>query len=240
MHSHPLLRTIASIFVSAASSQAAVLWTTTFSGTDNSARLIANTPSGAFTDALTATSALTVNGGTPATPFRTGTGNTLANFNPDKNVDNAAGAGWNSIFDYNGGSQSILLSDVTFNIYRFNASGNVQGTDANIRSVLVSGEYTLNGGSDWISLATTKTVNLTNSVTSSPDIALNFALSAPVNVNLATDDFRIRYTVLNDSTNVGAYNGISSIAINGSVVPEPASAALGGLGILLLLRRRRA
>lgn len=241
MHSRHLSRTlVASILVSTASSHAAVLWTSTFSGTDNTARAVINTPSGTFTDTLTATSALSVNGGNPSPLFRTGTGNTLANFNPDKNVDNAAGAGWNSIFDYNGGGQSISLSDVTFNIYRFNSSGNVQASDANIRNVLISGEYTLNGGTTWTSLAAAKTVNLSNSSTASPNIALNFALTTPVDIDLANDDFQIRYTVLNDSVNVGAYNGISSISFSGSVIPEPSAAVLSGLGMFALLRRRRA
>ena len=63
--------------------------------------------------------------------------------------------------------------------------------------------------------------------------------ASPVVVNLATDDFRIRYTVGNDATNIGANNGISSIAISGNVVPEPCTALLGGWAGLALLGRRR-
>lgn len=219
--------------------QAAVLWTTTFNGTDNTARTMTSTAAGDFTGTLTSTYALTFNGTTPSPAFRTGTGNTVTNFNPDKNVDNAVGAGWNSVFDFNGGTQTISLSGVTFNVLRFNSTGAVQASDATVRSVLISGEYTLNGGTTWTSLASTQTVNLTGSNTTTPNLALSFDLAVPVTVNLASDDFQIRYTVLNDGTNAGAYNGITSIVANGSVVPEPGAALLGSLGALALLRRRR-
>jgi hypothetical protein len=219
--------------------QAAVLWTTTFNGTDNTARTMTSTAAGDFTDTLTSSYALTFNGTTPSPAFRTGTGNPVTTFNPDKNVDNAAGAGWNSVFDFNGGTQTISLSGITFNIVRFNSTGAIQASDATVRSVLISGEYTLNGGTTWTSLAATQTVNLTGSNTTTPNIALSFDLAAPVTVNLASADFQIRYTVLNDGTNAGAYNGITSIVANGSVVPEPGAALLGSLGALALLRRRR-
>lgn len=236
--------TIAATILLAASAQGAVLWTTTFSGTNNTSgnasRSITNTPSGSFTDTLaTTTSALTRNTAT-GNFFLTGSGNTFQNYNPNQNTDNAVGAGWNSIFDFGVGTQTILLSDVTFNIYRFNSSGNTQGVDSNVRSVNVSAEYTLDGGTSWADLAAAKSVNLTNSnSTNSVNIPLNFALASPAIVDLSINDFQIRYTVVNDNTNVGAYNGISSIEFNGTVVPEPSAALLGGLGLLALLRRRR-
>jgi|GEM_PF-5775549 len=230
---------LAVLLAMSSSSTAAVLWTTTFSGSNNTVRTLINTSTGAFTDSLSGSYALSFNISDPSPLFNTGTGNTLNNFNPNKNVDNVTGAGWNSVFAFGAGSQSITLSDVTFNVYRFNSSGNTQATDANVRSVLINADFTLDGGASWTSLAAQKSVNLTNSVTSSPNIPLDFALGTPVAVNLATEDFRIRYTVTNDATNVGAYNGISSIAFSGSVVPEPSAALLGGLASLVLLRRRR-
>ncbi|MBN8459061.1 MAG: PEP-CTERM sorting domain-containing protein [Verrucomicrobia bacterium] len=228
----------------AASAQGAVLWTTTFSGTVNNAgnasRVITNTPSGSFTDTLATTTSALTRSSTGGNFFLTGTGNTFANYNPNQNVDNATGAGWNSIFDFGTGTQTIELSDVTFNIFRFNSSGATQATDTFLRNVNISAEYTLNGGTSWTPLAATKLVNLTNSnTTTGVNIALNYALGTPVTVDLATDDFRIRYSVLNDNANVGAYNGISSMVFNGDVVPEPSAALLGGFGLLGLLRRRR-
>lgn len=237
----PHLIALAAALAVTGSSHAATIWTTTFSGTDNTARALANTASGPFTDVLTSTYALTFNISTPTTPFRTGSGNPATNFNPDKNVDNAAGAGWNCVFDYNGGTQAIELNAVTFNILRFNSSGVTQGFDTTARNVNISAEYSLNGGVAWTALAATQLVNLTNSnTTTSTNIALGFTLASPVSVDLAADDFRIRYTVLNDAVNAGAYNGITSIVFDGAVVPEPSAALLGGLGLLGLLRRRRA
>ena len=228
----------------AGSTHAAVLWTTTFSGTVNTAgnasRTITNTPSGLFTDTLaTTTSALTRSSAT-GNFFLTGTGNGFTNYNPNQNVDNAAGAGWNAVFDFGTGTQTISLTDVTFNILRFNSSGVTQIVDGIVRNVNISAEYSLNGGGSWTQLAATKLVNLTNSnTTNGVNIALNYALASPLEVDLATDDFRIRYTVVNDAANAGAYNGISSMVFNGAVIPEAATALLGGLGLLGLLRRRR-
>lgn len=242
---HLILTVVATVLTSVGSSHAAVLWTTTFSGTvntDNTSRTITNTPAGSFTDALATTTSALTRSSTGGNFFLTGTGNTFANYNPNQNVDNVANtAGWNAIFDFGPGTQTIDLSDVTFNIYRFNSSGATQATDANVRNVNISAEYSLNGGGTWTALAATKLVNLTTSnTTTGVNIALNYAPGAPVTVNLASDDFQIRYTVLNDAATSGAYNGISSIVFNGSVVPEPSAALLGGLGLLGLLRRRRA
>jgi MYXO-CTERM domain-containing protein len=237
--------TLVAAVLLAASAQGAVLWTTTFSGTvnntGNSSRVITNTPSGSFTDTLaTTTSALTRSSAT-GNFFLTGTGNGFTNYNPNQNVDNVANtAGWNSIFDFGTGTQTIELSDVTFNILRFNSSGATQISDAFVRNVNISAEYTLNGGTSWTALAATQLVNLSNSnTTTGVNIALNYALGTPVTVNLSTDDFQIRYSVLNDNATAGAFTGISSMVFNGTVVPEPSAALLGGLGVLGLLRRRR-
>lgn len=54
------------LMLAASPAGAAVLWTTTFSGVDNTARSMTNTPEGAFTDTLTSSYTLTFNGTTPA------------------------------------------------------------------------------------------------------------------------------------------------------------------------------
>ena len=145
----------------AGSAQAATLWTTTFSGTLNSAgnasRTITNTPTGSFTDTLATTTSALTRSSTGGNFFLTGTGNTFANYNPNQNVDNVAStAGWNAIFDFGTGTQTIDLSDVTFNVYRFNSGGATQATDATVRNVNISAEYSLDGGGAWTALAATK------------------------------------------------------------------------------------
>ena len=63
-------------------------------------------------------------------------------------------------------------------------------------------------------------------------------LSAPAFQNLtAATTFRIYGW---DSTNVSGQLRIDDVQLNGTVVPEPRAALLGGLGMLCLLRRRRA
>ena len=89
MHHPRLLRNLAILLISAGPAKAAVPCTATFSDTATTARSITNTQIGIFTDALASTSAQTINGGVSATPFRTDTGDTLTNFNPDENVENA-------------------------------------------------------------------------------------------------------------------------------------------------------
>lgn len=225
-------------------SQAAVtLWTTTFS--DNSAgantnRAMANTPSAPFADALSATWSLTRSG--TATPlFLTGTSNGANNFNPRQNVDNAAGAFWQADFAFAGGASAIAFSGASFNIYRYNNTGAMQGADAVLRTVNFTAWYSINGGLDWIQMGATQNIDTTASnTTDSPAnlyIPLTFSLASPATVDLGADDFLIRFRAENDATNAGANIGINSFAVN--TIPEPSAALLGGLGLLGLLRRRR-
>jgi hypothetical protein len=234
--------TVLSIIGVTATTHAATLWVTTFSGTNNTSgnasRTITNTPTAPFTDTLaTTTSALTRNI-TGGNFFLTGTNNGFNNYNPNQNVDNASNAGWNAVFDFNVGTATIDLTDITFRIYRFNSSGATQATDGNNRTVNLTTEYTLDG-STWNQVATSQAVNLTTSVTGNQFLNQTFTFASPLEVDLANDDFSVRFTVANDNQNSGAFLGINSITFNGTVVPEPTAALLGSFGLLPLLRRRR-
>lgn len=226
---------------------AALLVSSSFTGTDNTARTVVSSVSGGLSGTMSVSYAVTIQG-TPQSAgdlfISASTGNTINNFNPRKNVDSGPGEGWQSAFDYNGGTQTISLTDVSFNVYRFSNAGTMSGTiDSSVRSVNISAEYTLNGGTTWFPIGSTVNVNLTPSLNVdgvAGTIPLNFILGSPVTVNLATDDFRVRYGVINDDTSVGANNAIASMQINGSVVPEPSGISLAGLALAgTVLRRRR-
>ncbi len=221
-------------------SHAATLWTTTFTDSSagaNTGRNVVNTPSAPFSDTLTSTYALTRSGSdTPL--FLTGTGNSVSNFNPRQNVDNASGAFWQADFTYIGGTATFDLSSVAFQIYRFNNTGNVQASDANSRTVNFSAYYTIDNGTTWTQLGTTRNINTTASNLSNVYLNLDFAASSPVSVDLTENDFRIRFRAENDGTNAGANIGINSFAVN--AIPEPSSSLLLAAGSLLLITRRRA
>ena len=64
-----------------------------------------------------------------------------------------------------------------------------------------------------------------------------FDLSAAGFQGLTSITFQFRFSDTADVT--GDLNRMDNVTINGSVVPEPSSALIGGLGVLVLLRRRR-
>ncbi len=224
----------------AGTSHGAVLWTTTFTDSSagaNTGRNVVNTPSSPFTDTLTSTYNLTRSGS--ASPiFLTGTGNSVFNFNPQQNVDNASGAFWQASFTFTGGTSTFDLSSVAFQIYRFNNSGNTQASDAVSRTVNFSAYYTTDGGTTWSQFGATKNVNTTGSNTTNTHLNLDFSLASPVSVNLSENDFQIRFRAENDSTNAGANIGITSFTVNS--IPEPSASLLLAAGSVLIFTRRRA
>lgn len=231
-----------------APTQAAILWTTTFTGTAETARSLVNTAVDAgFTDTLSGSSANLVFSDTSFTgsAFVNVGGRTY--FRPNTNVDNPAaaspqnGGSWQSEFRYSGGSQTVSLESVSFDITRTNNVGTIATTsDGMVRQVLLTAEYSTDGGANWFSIAAAKTVNTTPSITATPDLTQTYTFASPLVVDHATSDLWIRFKAENTAESTGAYVNIHDISFNGSVVPEPATALLGSLGLLALLRRRRA
>jgi hypothetical protein len=230
------------------SADAAVLWTTTFTGTDETARSLVNTTGdAAFTDTLAGASAnLTFSDTTFTAPaFKNVGGRTY--FSPNTNVDNPAAAGgqnggsWQAEFRYSGGSQTIALESVVFDMVWSNSTGAIQVGDATVRDITLTGEYSLDGGSNWFALAAAQTYNMT--VNPGTDAQQHqertFTLSSTLNIDHATQDLWIRVKAENANATAGGYANLRDITFNGSAVPEPTAALLGSLGLLALLRRRR-
>lgn len=236
------------LLAAVSSADAAVLWTTTFTGTDETARSLVNTAGDAsFTDTLAGTAAnLTFSDTTFTAPDFKNVGSRTY-FSPNTNVDNpGAGGGqnggsWQAEFRYAGGSQSISLESVVFDMNWSNSAGTLQAGDTIVRDITLTGEYSLDGGANWFALAAAQTYNMT---VNPGDVAAQhqertFTLGSPLGVDHATQDLWIRVKAENSGATSGAYVNIRDITFNGAVVPEPASALLGTLGLLALLRRRR-
>lgn len=244
-YTHTLIMTLIGLTVS---SQAAVLWTTTFSGADGTDRSLSNTNGAGFTDSITANdSNLTFEDVTfSGTVFmHSGTLSSGIYYSPRTNVDNpAAGGGqnggwWQTQFDYSGGTSTISLDSVVFDIVRSNSSGNFQTSDTVVRDISFIVDYSLDGGSNWTSLGS-QVIDTTASTTSSPTIAATYSFGSPLTADLSGDQLSIRVRAENANATSGAYVNIESIEFNGSVVPEPSSTALIGLaGLGFILRRRR-
>lgn len=244
---------LSSLGLFAASAQAAVLCTTTFNRTGNSLGTVTvNTQSEYGLTSSTSISSFN-KGGSPASGQN---GDLLGQSSipasvvtPNSNV--ASGGSWNMSFTFtNTASQDMQISSIDLTMIGVTASGNAQNTGNGVA-----------GQEGWIGGAATgnKPVNLTLSIEGSGSQTLVF--------NAATDgsnsgnwnmtktggyDFLNGFilkageslTIKIDASKHEAYDrgcfaGLSGIQINGELVPEPATASLGLLGLAALMMRRR-
>jgi hypothetical protein len=247
-----LLLLLAPLLALASPAGAAVLWTTTFSGSDGTNRNLTNTngdPS--FTDTLTADDANLTFEDTTFTGTVFMHSNNMAtgdHYSPRTNVDNPGAASpqnggwWQTEFRYTGGTQTVSLENIVLDVVWTNASGNRQIGDATVRDITLSTEYSLDGGTSWSAVSAAQTFNLT---IPSPATATQqyqdrtFTPVSAIVVDHATQDLWLRVRAENANATAGAYVNIREITFNGSVIPEPSAALLGGLGLLALLKRRR-
>lgn len=85
------------------------------------------------------------------------------------------------------------------------------------------------GSAVWNAFGSTHVQNVTGLGTGT-DVAFTGAVEA--------GEIRLRFIATGGSSNTGNLH-IESFVVNGTVIPEPSAALLGGLGLLALLRRRR-
>lgn len=246
---------LSSLALAAASAQAAVLCTTTFNRTGNSLGTVTvNTQSEYGLTSSTSISASDFNkGGSPASGQN---GDLLGQSSipasvvtPNSNV--ASGGSWSMSFTFtNTASQDMQISSIDLTMIGVTGGGKAQNTGNGVA-----------GQEGWIGGTATgnKPVNLTLSIEDGGSQTLVF--------NAATDgtdsgnwnmtrtggyDFLNGFilkegeslTITIDASKHEAYDkgcfaGLSGIQINGELVPEPATASLGLLGLAALMMRRR-
>lgn len=246
---------LSSLALAAASAQAAVLCTTTFNRTGNSLGTVTvNTQSEYGLTSSTSISASDFNkGGSPASGQN---GDLLGQSSipasvvtPNSNV--ASGGSWSMSFTFtNTASQDMQISSIDLTMIGVTGGGKAQNTGNGVA-----------GQEGWIEGTATgnKPVNLTLSIEDGGSQTLVF--------NAATDgtdsgnwnmtrtggyDFLNGFilkegeslTITIDASKHEAYDkgcfaGLSGIQINGELVPEPATASLGLLGLAALMMRRR-
>lgn len=230
---------------------AVVLWTTTFSGADGTNRNLTNTAGDlSFTDSLAADDANLTFQDTSFTGtvfMHSGTMAAGDHYSPRTNVDNPAAASqnggwWQTEFRYTGGSQTVSLDSIVLDVVWSNNTGLVQSISAagTVRDITLSTEYSLDGGTNWFAVSAAQTYDLTVVGSAAAQYQdRTFTPGSAIVVNHATQDLWLRVRAENANLTAGAYVDIRDITFNGTVVPEPSAALLGGIGLLALLKRRR-
>ncbi len=243
---------IASLALGAAASQAAVLCTTTFNRTGTSldtvtvstvsAAGLSTSPSIASENFIksSAGSDLLALGSIPASVF-----------SPNSNVGNNQNNTWSVSFTFtNDGSQDMLISSIDLSMIGFNGSGAAQNAGGGV----ANNNYV--GGADG---NLNKPVNITLGMSEQENQTL--AYNGATSTNTSTGSWNGVHTgsyeygdVLlkagesmtltvtaskNEAYGSGCFIGLTGIQINGEVVPEPATASLGLLGLAALMMRRR-
>lgn len=228
------LMLLAFLSLGAAVSQAATLWTTTFGNADQTNPTeVSLTNSGGQMNGVTGTvdslkKELYTGGGAVDCLLKTG-GDLAADpslFTPDVNVQTAGS--WTAGMTFtNTGSQACSISSVKMTMISFSGSGITQNFPRSFSLTLTL------GGQDVTAIV----IVPGGSGNTGTDVTLTF--SSPVELGAGEElDFSV---FANKGVEVeGAFFGIKSMEFHGELlVPEPATASLGLLGLAALMMRRR-
>ena len=230
---------IASLASCSLSAQAATLWTTTFgNAAQTNATDVRLINTGEMSDITGAVVSLksTANAGGLVSDILLQTGGTLGEdaslFTPNVNVQKDDGGSWTAGMVFtNEGSQGCSISSVKMTMVSFKNDGESQ-TAGEARTFSLTLEM---GGKS-------KSATLTipgNSGATGKAVTLTF--DSPVELDVGQS---LNFSVLASRTNEvkGCFFGIKSMEFQGGLmVPEPATASLGLLGLAaLMVRRRRA
>jgi hypothetical protein len=126
------------------------------------------------------------------------------------------------------------LTSVTFG---FNANNNNDALGGAFTSTAVLSSSVNGFGTAITGTNTSRTAAGLNESTPFTPTA-TFDLSAPAYNNLTTITFRL--STFDSHNDNGRLSRFDDFTLNGDVIPEPSSALLGSLGLLAILRRRRA
>ena len=227
-----LLLPVIALCMTAATSQAAVLAQYNFTGASAVASTVAtDVTAGNFTPV----------GVVPTNVGLSGTGNIFLRSTRTQGTEALAlsdlGSGLN---DY----QTVTISaapgkflDLTSVTFGFNANNNNDLAGGAFTSTAVLSSSVNGFGTAITGTNTSRTAAGLNESTPFTPTA-TFDLSAPAYNNLTTITFRL--STFDSHNDNGRLSRFDDFTLNGDVIPEPSTALLGGLGLLALLRRRRA
>lgn len=248
------LTIIASLAFGTAVSQAAVLCSTTFNRTGTSLDTVTvNTVSGVGLASSTSIDSKDFGKNTSGSHL-VGAGNIPASvFSPNANVGGTGNNSWNVSFTFtNTGSQDMMISSIDLSMIGFTSKGEPQ----NGGNGVANNDYV--GGYD--EGAFNKPFDMTLSVDGQADQTLTYNGGTAPNgttgawTGIHTGSFNYNDLLLkagesltitikasnNSAYNKGCFAGLTGIQINGELlVPEPATASLGLLGLAVLMMRRR-
>lgn len=244
---------IASLAFGTAVSQAAVLCSTTFNRTGTSLDTVTvNTASDVGLTSSTSISSGDFSKSTSGNDLLASGSIPASVFSPNANVGGTGNNTWTVSFTFtNTGSQDMMISSIDLSVVGFTGSGAAQ----NGGNGMANNDYV--GGYDG---NFNKPVDMTLSIGGQADQTLAYNGSTAANgttgawTGIHTGSFNyndfllkagesltITITASNNSAyNKGCFAGLTGIQINGELlVPEPATASLGLLGLAVLMMRRR-